>query len=255
MSNYTIHKADALEFLRDLPTGSVDFFVTDPPYSSGGAFRDDRAKSTSEKYALTGTEKQYANFGGDCRDQLSFYYWCALWYGQALRVLKPGAIACVFTDWRQLPVTINAMQIGGLVWRGIMPWNKSEAARLARGRFRAQCEYIVWASAGQITARTQACLPGFFTYPVVGKDKLHQTGKPLELMVDICKIAGSAPVTVCDPFMGSGTTGAAALMLGHRFWGCEIDAEIFALAEKRLQEMASKQHLFGYKTGVEYEQN
>jgi DNA modification methylase len=43
--------------------------------------------------------------------------------------------------------------------------------------------------------------------------------------------------------------------VGHRFWGCEINAEIFAIAEKRLQETANKQHLFDYKIGIEYGQN
>lgn len=45
---------------------------------------------------------------------------------------------------------------------------------------------------------------------------------------------------VCDPFMGSGTTGVAAVQLGHRFVGVEIHPEYFALACRRL-EQAQKQ--------------
>jgi DNA modification methylase len=48
----TLHKADALAVLADLPTASVDALITDPPYSSGGMVRGDRAGSdTKSKYS------------------------------------------------------------------------------------------------------------------------------------------------------------------------------------------------------------
>ena len=86
-----LYHGDALAFLPTLQPASVDLLLADPPYSSGGAFRDDRVKNASEKYQNTETEKEYPQFMGDSRDQMAYYYLSALWMGQALRVLKPGA--------------------------------------------------------------------------------------------------------------------------------------------------------------------
>lgn len=224
-----------MEYMRSMPSESVDLLLTDPPYSSGGAFRSDRNKNTTSKYQLSGTEKKYPDFTGDNRDQFAYYYWCALWLGQCSRILKPGSVACVFTDWRQLVTTINAFQIGGLVWRGIVPWNKTLSSRPVKGRFRAQCEYIVWGTAGATNEQAEVYLPGFFTYPVKPREKQHVTGKPLSLMIDILKIAGNPSKVVFDPFAGSGTTGEAAVMLGHEFIGCESDKYYYQIAKKRIE--------------------
>lgn len=241
---YKLHQGDALEYMKSMPSASVDVVITDPPYSSGGAFRDDRNKNTSSKYQMDGTEKEYPDFMGDSRDQLAYYYWCALWLGQCSRILKPGRVACVFTDWRQLATTINAFQIGGLVWRGIVPWNKTEAARPTKGRFRAQCEYIVWGTVGAMDEQTEVCLPGFFTYSVKPNEKQHVTGKPLSLMIDILKIAGEPSKVIFDPFSGSGKTGEAALILGHQFIGCEIDENYYRIAKSNLEQAARKPGLW-----------
>src|SRR6266536_1751733 len=49
-ASWCVVHGDALHVLRDLPDGCVHGFVTDPPYSSGGAFRGDRVKDTTAKY-------------------------------------------------------------------------------------------------------------------------------------------------------------------------------------------------------------
>src|SRR5438045_2064479 len=49
--SWCVVHGDALHVLRDLPDGCVDAFVTDPPYSSGGAFRGDRVKDTTADVA------------------------------------------------------------------------------------------------------------------------------------------------------------------------------------------------------------
>ena len=72
----------------------------------------------------------------------------SLWLTQAYRVLQPGAPACVFTDWRQLPTATDAFQSAGFVWRGVVVWNKTGAARPVLGRFSNQAEYLVWGSGG-----------------------------------------------------------------------------------------------------------
>ena len=72
----------------------------------------------------------------------------------------------------------------------------------------------------------------------------HPTQKPVELMrwcIEFCK---NAPRTILDPFMGSGTTGVAALQLGRKFIGIERDPKYFDIACKRIEQAVSQGQLF-----------
>lgn len=179
----TIHRGDCLAWLQTLPTGIADAVITDPPYSSGGMMRGDRMQNTNTKYVTTGHEDQYHEFSGDNRDQRSFAYWCALWLSEALRITRPGGVIACFTDWRQLPTTTDSIQAGGWVWRGIFVWDKTEGVRPVMGRFRSQCEYAVWGSNGALALDEEiGVLPGLVRKSIIGRDKLHSTGKPVEVM-------------------------------------------------------------------------
>lgn len=62
----------------------------------------------------------------------------------------------------------------------------------------------------------------------------HPTVKPTELMAYLCRLVTPPGGVVLDPFMGSGSTGKAALREGFGFIGCEMDAAYFAIAQARL---------------------
>ena len=67
-----------------------------------------------------------------------------------------------------------------------------------------------------------------------GKENTHPTVKPIELMKYLVKLVAPKGALVLDPFMGSGTTGVAALEIGRRFLGIEKEPEYFKIAENRL---------------------
>lgn len=67
----------------------------------------------------------------------------------------------------------------------------------------------------------------------------HPTQKPLPLLLDFVAKFSDAGETVLDPWCGSGTTGVAALRLGRRFAGCEMDERYFARARLRLEAEAA----------------
>lgn len=227
-----LYRGDALAVLADLPSASVDALVTDPPYSSGGMVRGDRMASTRVKYVQTSTLTVAEDFSGDTRDQRSYAYWLALWLGECLRISKPGGVALLFTDWRQLPATTDALQSGGWIWRGIVPWYKP-AARPCLGRFTAHCEYVVWGSAGPMDAtENPVALPGFY-HASAPRKREHQTQKPLEVMRSLVQIA-PPDGTVLDPFMGAGTTGVAAVIEGRNFVGVEIGEHYHQAASERI---------------------
>lgn len=74
----------------------------------------------------------------------------------------------------------------------------------------------------------------------------HPTQKPVPLMkwcIDQCK---NNPQTILDPFMGSGTTGVAAVQMGRRFIGIEREPKYFEIACKRIEEAQRTADLFGY---------
>jgi site-specific DNA-methyltransferase (adenine-specific) len=235
MQRNTLHAGDCLPFLESLPDECVDALITDPPYGSGGLHLSSRQLPVNDKYQQTGTKRQYPAFHGDARDQRSHLRWSVMWLSECLRVLKPGAPVCVFSDWRQLPLTTDALQAAGFTWRGIAVWDKTEGVRPGLGRFRAQAEYIVWGSKGHLPAdRSVGALPGVFRHSVRQADKHHLTGKPTDLMRQLVKICPPGGV-VLDPFAGSGTTLLAA-QLEERDWiGCEAEADYTSIASSRLK--------------------
>jgi DNA modification methylase len=62
----------------------------------------------------------------------------------------------------------------------------------------------------------------------------HPTQKPFALMEKLIRLFTDPGDLILDPFMGSGTTGVAAIRLGRRFLGWEKDPKYFAIAEKRI---------------------
>lgn len=233
-SGVTIYHGNALAVLMAMPDDSVDCLITDPPYSSGGAFRGDRMSTPTEKYVLSGQVLQHGDFAGDNRDQRGYLAWCALWLAECLRITKPGGACALFSDWRQLPSTTDALMAGGWVWRGVAVWDKTEAARPMRGRFRNQCEYLVWGSRGPMPVEGP-CLPGLWRVTAGSAGKTHIAGKPDQLMqriVEICRPGG----VVLDPFCGSGTTLRAAKETGRQAIGIEILEANCAKAQARCSQ-------------------
>lgn len=242
IGNATLYLGDCLQILPTLDL--VDGLVTDPPYSSGGQFRGDRAQDTRTKYVQSDSwNKTLPEFSGDTRDQRSFHFWAALWASACRQLTRPGGIACIFSDWRQLPVSSDYLQAGGWVWRGVVPWVKT-SYRPQMGRFGAQCEYILFGSNGPLPSeRGVGCLPGFFSYGTPS-DREHVTQKPDGLLCDVVQVVSQWGV-VLDPFMGSGTTGVAAAMTGRGFVGVEISEEYYELACRRISAAHAQGQLFG----------
>lgn len=238
---WEIRTGESLAVLRELPDASFDALITDPPYSSGGMFRGDRMADPGVKYVQTVTQSARPEFAGDNRDQRSYGYWVTLWLSECLRVLKPGAPAVLFSDWRQLPITTDALQSGGWVWRGIAVWDKTEASRPTMGGFRSQSEFMVWGTNGPRDpgpCEAVGCLPGVFRHGVKQADKHHITGKPTALMREVVRVCVPGG-RILDPFAGSGTTIVAALAEGRGGLGIERTEEYSRVARERCEAAAS----------------
>lgn len=76
-----------------------------------------------------------------------------------------------------------------------------------------------------------------------GVKRVHPTQKPISLM-EWCIQQSGSPETILDPFMGSGTTGVAAMQMGRKFIGIEREPKYFEIACKRIEQAVAQPQLF-----------
>lgn len=227
----TIYHGDCFDVLPEL--SGIGAVVTDPPYSSGGAFRGDRANATTTKYVNSDTWAYRPEFAGDNRDQRSFLAWCALWLTAARHACIPGAVLASFIDWRQLPVLTDAVQAGGWTWRNVAVWHKP-GIRMQRGRFSSSAEFVVYATNGPAGLDGRGSPQNVIAVQPVD-DKQHIAEKPIEVMRWLMGIVPPG-VVVLDPFMGSGTTLVAAKDFGHHVIGIDSDERYCEMAATRCRQ-------------------
>ena len=191
---------------------------------------------TAKKYTNNKIDNLLPNFEGDQQDQLSWIIWSSMWMGMCKETLKPGGVFAFFIDWRQIPAMSIAIQMAGLTWRGTAVWDKRNS-RPQQGRFKQQCEFIMWGSKGKLDVKRDVpVMPGLFSYcNVQGKKRIHQTQKPLQLMKDINQLCLPGGL-ILDPFAGSGSTLDAAVANGYRCVGIEKTEAYYNLAKQRLEE-------------------
>lgn len=230
-----LYCGDCLRLLELLPAEQIDVVLTDPPYSSGGLFRGDRSAPTTTKYSKR--QEPRPGYLGDNRDQRSFERWVALWSAECLRATREGGALLLFCDWRNLAAAIDAVQMGGWIYRGIVGWDKSEGVRPVKGWYRAQLEFVVCGTRGPIERGPKApgdCAPGLFRVVVEhGAERFDESQKPVALLMRLLKVRRDW-LTVLDPFAGYGSTLVAAKQLGLRSVGYELDADRCRLAAERL---------------------
>jgi site-specific DNA-methyltransferase (adenine-specific) len=227
----TIYHGDMFDILPTL--SGVGAVITDPPYSSGGAFRGDRAMQTSAKYVNTDTAAYRPEFAGDNRDQRSFLAWCALWMNAARQASIPSAVLCSFIDWRQLPMLTDAVQAGGWTWRGLATWWKP-GIRMQRGAFSASAEYVVYATNGPAQTDFDGAVQNVFKC-APAPNKEHIAEKPADVMSWVVSVVAPSSL-VLDPFMGSGSTLFAAKGKGHRAIGIEVEERYCEIAARRCSQ-------------------
>ena len=74
----------------------------------------------------------------------------------------------------------------------------------------------------------------------------HPTQKPVAVMEWAISQAPSDVLTVCDPYMGSGTTGVASVKMGKTFLGIEREHKYFDIACRRIEQAQQQQDMLGY---------
>jgi DNA modification methylase len=211
---------------------SVDAIVTDPPYGIGYA----SSRTTRDKSGAPRINK--STFGKDV--------YCDTWLCEAFRVLKQDACMYLFTRWDVLSKWKASIEAAGFTVTQRLVWDKKHWKMGDLRYYGSQVEDVLFCRKGTPTMRYEKRRGNLFSQsaswlPEGQYD--HPTQKPEGLLAQYILDSTSEGDTVLDPFMGSGSTGAAAIRLGRGFVGIEIDSDFYAIAQRRIQEaqQAAKQ--------------
>lgn len=250
----TLYLGDCLAVLPTL--GKVDAVVTSPPYnlgtSSGGGLPGKKLGHYSDTASMTGrggmgkwSAGALANGYGIHDDAMPHDEYVA-WQHEVLRACwaqlsDNGAIFYnhkprVLNGLLVTPLTYNP----GLPVRQIVIWARAGGVNFSPAFYVPTHEWVVILAKQDFRLRDKAASgAGDVWYIPQESNPDHPAPFPLDLPCRIIETT-KAPV-VCDPFMGSGTTGVACAKLGRKFIGVEIEERYFDIACKRIED--------GYKQG------
>jgi DNA modification methylase len=232
-------EGDCREVLPAL--GMVDAVVTDPPYCSGG-FSESGKQAVKGMGLRSETIRELGWFVNDNMTTAGLCWLMSHVAGWSRRCLKKGGTFTAFTDWRMAGALAPAIEAAGFRYQNLIVWAKPSAG-LGSG-FRAQHELAIHFSNGTPEYFSSSNGNVLFSRRVHSSEREHQTEKPVELIASIVETVSPFGGIVLDPFMGSGTTGVAALQLGRKFIGIELDPGYFDIACKRISEAWAQPRLF-----------
>ncbi|MBC6428216.1 MAG: site-specific DNA-methyltransferase [Cellvibrionales bacterium] len=232
IKNGSVRTLDFARFLRTLPDGSVDLILTDPPYSISRKTGFSNVKNGVERFAVS------MDFGKWDHQEIDLCCLAELSY----TVLRPGGTIIVFYDlWKITPLA-DALTSAGLKQLRFIQWTKTNPVPLnsKRNYLTNSREVAVLAVKGGKPTFNSEYDNGEYTHPIPRERRQHPTQKPLALMRQLVEKHSRVGDLVVDPFLGSGTTGVAAIETGRRFTGCDKDKEYSAMARARIKHAKSQ---------------
>jgi len=135
----------------------------------------------------------------------------------------------------------NEALAAGFRFHNWLVWDKSTGT--PNRWYMKNCEFVLLVFKGRAQAINDCGSRQLLRCPNV-IDGDHETEKPVPLMAHYIKNSSRPGQIVLDPFMGSGTTGVAAVQLGRAFIGIEQDPKYFAIACERLEQAQRQRDLF-----------
>jgi DNA modification methylase len=219
---------DATLYLGDcrdiLPTlGKVDAVITDPPYM----FSTSSALGKLNPWAdMCNAAFWFSDVLAKCRDRLPI----------------EGGYVWWFLNWRTMPTLQKA--VCDISWNieSLLIWDKDWIGPGGSKGLRPSYEMVALLCTGAAALPNRG-LPDIWKHPASSqKAHGHPAEKPIGLLTELVKQTPAE--TVLDPFMGSGTTGAACGLLGRRFIGREMDPTWFDVACRRIEAAYKQPRLF-----------
>lgn len=229
-----------------LPTlGKVDAVVTDPPFEAEAHTLQRRSLgrgSEDGRRDIVKAALPFAAIDTAARAEV------AREFGRA-----SNGWVLVFCQAEAVDAWRGALEAGGAKYRRAMVWIKPDGMPQFSGdRPGMGYESIVTAWAGNGGSKWNGGgRHGVFTIPKHdagnghgGAANPHPTTKPVRLMSELVGLFTNRSETILDPFMGSGTTGVAAVKLGRKFIGIEKHEPYFDIAVRRISDALKQPDMF-----------
>lgn len=239
----TLYLGDCLQVLPTLDR--VDAMITDPPFEAEAHTQQRRALGRGSEDGRRDIQNAALPFAAiDEAGRTA-----------AGRLIAQGCTgwALVFCQAEAIGAWRTALEGGGAKWRRAMAWVKPDGMPQFSGdRPGMGYESIAAAWCGQGGSTWNGGgRHGVFVIPKHdagsghgGASNGHPTQKPRRLMNELVGLFTNDGQTVCDPFMGSGTTGVACMTLNRRFVGIELEPKYFDLACERIENAQRQERLF-----------
>jgi len=222
----TLFQDDAITFLKNLPSASVDIIITDPAYSGmNQRLKLGRGKIIG-KYADAG--KNGAKWFEEFHDTVDNY---KTFLKECYRVLKNNRHIYIMFDTYSLlslaPIARDIFEV-----KNVLCWDK---ANIGLGHyFRRRHEFILFASKGKRHLNSKN-IPDVWKIKRVTASK-YPTQKPTEVFELMLIGSSEKNFVVCDPFLGSGSSAIAAIKSGCLFLGCDISDKSISISKERVAE-------------------
>lgn len=223
MSEWKLSGLDAVEWLQTLDTESVDLVITDPAYES---LEKHRAKGTTTrlKHSKASSNDWFEIFPNARFPEL---------FKQLYRVLKRNTHCYVFCDQETMFVAKPIAEAAGFKFWKPLVWDKQ---KIGMGyHYRARYEFILFFEKGKRKLHDLG-VPDIIEAPRVYRG--YPTEKPVEVSQTLVRQSSLPGELVIDPFMGSGSAGAAAVTEGRRFQGTDICREAQQVTWRRLDAIS-----------------
>ncbi|MCK9598143.1 MAG: site-specific DNA-methyltransferase [Sphaerochaeta sp.] len=239
---------DCLEILPGLGAGSVDATVTSPPYNQLGA-RVGASGSGMHKGNRFFDNVRVNGYSDDMAEE-DYQEWIVRVVGECLRV---GSVAWVNhkVRYRDLCAIHPARMFPFPIYSEII-WDRGGSVALNCRRFAPSHECILGFGNPKWWDDSRNTRLSVWRIAPRREEGTGDHPCPFPMALASECIAASCPPDgkTLDPFMGSGTTGVAAVTLGRKFIGIEIDPKYFDIAVKRIQkaEQEAERDLFRAET-------
>ena len=248
----SLYRGDQLSFMQTLPDASFECIWTDPPY----LLSNDGTTCVAGRRTTVNKGQWDRSQGVDADHEFNLE-----WLAECHRLLTDaGTIWVSGTHHIYLSVGMALKQLGFRLLNDIV-WEKpNPPPNLGCRCFTHATEILLWAAKAPKGSRHRYTfnydemkrrnggrqMKNVWRFTAPGNDEKrhgkHPTQKPLALIEQSLLASTNPGDRVLDPFAGSASTGVAALGLGLRFTGCEIDAKYARLGAKRLAEADAAEH-------------
>lgn len=223
---------DSKDIIKRIPDNSIDFILTDPPYNL--------SKHSTGNIPLPGRSAM----NNDVADWDLEDFNPEDWADEFIRILKPEGNLFIFTSYNQLGRWHKCLD-HRFDTSNFMIWHKTNPApKIFKAGFLNSCEMIFtcWNKKHTWNFISQAEMHNFIESPICMRPERlqnpkHPAQKPVKILKKMIEIASNPGDIVFDPFMGTGSTGDAALNLGRRFIGIEKREEYFIAAKTRINNV------------------